>query len=191
MNVVHRIPLAFHTPKADDAILYAGSAAHDLLIQATLDFRVLRMGSVHRLPLGDRSVLIAAPLIERDDGAYVALLDDPRPEQRADRDLVEEAIAAAGLAARRVSPDEIAREPLATTARVVWRQRHVAVEPGMRIGLLAAFAYEPTMTLHQLCSRVPGPRDPVFAVMALACEAQLHLDLSKGFDRETLVRGPR
>lgn len=193
MNVATtRVPFAFHTPKSHDPIPYAGSSAADHLIQASLDRHVVSIRLVDRLAHGGRTVRVAAPLIGRDDGeSFVALLAGGHPERDPDHGAVRAAIAAAGLVARAVAPEEVAIEPLATTARVIWRQRHVGVDPGMRLGLLAAFATEASMTVHELCSRVPGPRDPVFAVMALACEARLHLDLSEGFDLSTTVWGPR
>lgn len=192
MNVIpQRVPLFFSSPKATDPIRYVGPSAHDLLVQATFDFRIRGIGYVDVLPLDCRPVRVAAPVMEREEGMSVVLLNGMHPDRDAEEGLVAEAIAAAGLGIERVSPAELGREPLATTARVVWRQRHVSVDPAMRLALAAAFDDEATLTVGELCSRVSGPRDPVFAIMALACETLLHLDLSRGFDRETTVRGPR
>lgn len=192
MNVIsRRMPLFFNSPKAAGPIGFIGSLAQDLLIQATFDFRIRHIDFIDVLPLHGRLVSIAAPSFERDGGMVVALLDGMHPDREPDEALVGEAIEAAGLVAERVSQADIRREPLATTARVIWRQRHVGVDPAMRLALAAAFDDQAMMTVGELCSRVTGPRDPVFAVMALACEAFLHLDLSRGFDRGTTVRGPR
>lgn len=192
MNVVHRrIPVVFHSPKASGPILHAGPTSQDLLIQASLDYEVVSITYVHSLPFAGRAVRIAAPRFDTDGGAYVALVNGGHPDREPDDVLVRAAIAAAGLEARSIAPDDVSCEPLATTARVIWRQRHLAVDPGMRLGLRAAFAFETSMTVHELCERVPGPRDPCFAIMSLACAGELHLDLSQGFDRNTVVRGPR
>lgn len=195
MNVVVRrpgvAPGSFFTLKATEPIQIAGPLSHDHLVQASLDPTVERITYVGRLPLLNDEVRIEAPVLDRSDGSFVQLLEEHHPERDRDRDRIAAAISSANLGAEVVSSDDIGREPRASTARVVWRQRHTTIGLTMRLALSYAFADDATLTVDELCRRVPGPRDPILQIMALACHGLLRIDLSNGFDGDTIVRGPR
>lgn len=193
MNVIHRSPPPdrFFTTRLESPIPVRGPLSAELLIQASLDPRVRAIGFIETLALGSREVRIGAPVVQRDEGEFVLLLAGGNPEREPDAVLVEKAIDAHAMSAEWLGVDDVAREPLATTARVIWRQRFVHVDLSMRLALSGVFENQASMTLDELCSRVQGTRDPVFAVMALLCEGGLRADLSQGFDRTTKIWGPR
>jgi hypothetical protein len=182
-------PYPFLSPIARNTLYYRSPLEHDLLIQSALDPSVRRLDWVSALMFRGREVRVAAPVVELSDGDHVMLLDQPSID-RDDDDLVAQALFANSVRFDRVLAGQIMREPLASTARVIWRQRDLRVDLGMRLALSGVFAEEAALTVDELCSRVPGPADPVLAVMALACAGLLRLDLSGGFNRNTIVRGP-
>jgi hypothetical protein len=195
MNSIHRNGRAqpgFFTFKSTRPVPVRGPLSEDLLVQASLDPSVERIGYCAALTIEGRAVPIEAPIFHREDGAcVVAVLDEPNPDRDPDADRVAAAIAAHSMRLRAVTPADVMREPLATTARVIWRQRHTPVDLAMRLAFSHAMADVPSLTVDELCRAVPGPRNPVPQLMTLACAGLLRIDLAHGFNGNTPVRGPR
>ncbi len=193
MNYVHRRDARpfFFTLKAADAIAFAGPLSEALLIQASLDPTVERISYCSTLPLDGYDVHAEAPILHRPDSDTLTLVDEITPGRDPDPGRIAAAAEANSLAFASISASEVRREPLATTTRVIWRQRFVPVDLSMRLALSQAFAEDGWMTLDELCRRVPGPQNPVFQIMALCCAGLLRIDFSEGFSGDTIVRGPR
>lgn len=59
----------------------------------------------------------------------------------------------------------------------------------MRMAFARALEEAGLLSLHELCSSVTGPIDPVGGVCALACRGELEIDLTDGLTPTTIVGG--
>jgi hypothetical protein len=103
-------------------------------------------------------------------------------------DAFDRELCARGLAPYTLTGADILNEPRFSTARAIWTYRRFSVSPDMRHRLLAALADDGPMSLHHLCTSVPGPLDPFASVLSLACRNEIEIDLSATLGPSTIVR---
>ncbi len=159
----------FIASKAQGVPLPASGLARDLLIQQSLDPRTQSIGIV-RLTSDD--ITLDAFSVERPDGFY--LLDFSPSGSPQDSGFLRLANSL-GHQVLCVSQTEITEEPRFTTARTIWSHRFNTIPAAMRLAILRCLDDQATLTLHDVCSAVPGPSDPVSVVMAMLCTADLEL----------------
>lgn len=169
----------FVSAKTVTAIPVVSGLLHDSLVAATLDPAVRKIGLVppalgRQAPVGRRAIVI-----ERDDGSFVL---DVRPERPSEgigetADHVAAAARLLGLPLLTVSEADIRREPRFTNSRLVWDYRTQPVPIGLRLQVLQLLADEGPMPLRRLLPAIRTSADPVAAVLALACQDIVDLDL--------------
>lgn len=162
---------------------------HDLLIQLTPDPEVWSIEFLDRVEVGNEFLRVGAIVI--DTATHRFLLDfEPIQIVRSTDEyrLFQRAVAGLGLFAVEVTGSQILKEPRFSTSRAVWSHRRIAVPAAMRLVLVGALAEDGPLTLHELCSRVPGPMDPVGAICSLACAGAFEFDLAEGLLPTTVVR---
>jgi hypothetical protein len=75
---------------------------------------------------------------------------------------------------------------------MVWACRKTLVSPGNRVRILHALSKScDGLSLIDLGNVVRGPEDPIDAILALACEGHLTIDVSQPVTPETVVRRMR
>lgn len=180
----------FVSSKCSTGIPHAGGLVHDLLVQLTLDPAVLAIAHVGTVTVGASTVTVDAIMVERVDGRFVLDPEASRPlRSLAEQDRFESAMAKLCWPVRPVESVSIMREPLFSNCRAAWAYRRVVVPFSMRIALLHAFDEEgPALTLERLCTLVSGPIDPIGAVLSLACDNSLEVDLSQPFGPSSVLR---
>lgn len=164
----------------------------DSLVQATLDPTIR---SIQYLP----NILAAPPMkvdaiaIERDDGRYYLDVVEARPRSSiSQRLIVAQALLDLGLRPLVRTESDILREPRCSNARAVWDYAGRPVHVGLRLQVLGALADEGSMTLGDILKRIHSDRDPVPAIMAMACAGLIEIDLNGGLiGPSTLVRQSR
>lgn len=174
---------AFKSAKALRPVWYSGALLEHHLIQLTLDVATEAIDQIEVKGAAAASRLYVVAW--REGGGFVQQLG--LPATVADSLAVREAAASRGLSIETIDPREIMAEPRCSAARAVWALRDRNVDAGMRMAMVSALDKGP-MSLDELCTRVPGPADPVAAIASLACAGTVHLDLSESFGPHTTVR---
>jgi hypothetical protein len=165
-------------------------ARRDALVQASLDPQVCAIAYVASTCLASGRVELDAVVVERADGR---LLLDVVPARRI-RDVGEERLAQIALAELGLKPivltaEDIRQEPRYANARLVWSYRDTPVSVGLRMRILQTLLDDGPMPLGELLKSIRSERDPVPAVMSLACADLLYLDLvSQPLRPATIVR---
>lgn len=179
---------AFYSHKCSRPIPHCDGLVKDLLVQLTLNSRVLRIGYLGMVSIEGRSIEVGAITIDRIDGQFVVDLEFCRRLRTPDEDdLVRGAIKDLGYRTLTITGADIQREPRFGSARAIWSYRRFTVGLPMRVALARALT-EGSMSLHELCSTVTGPQDPITAILALVCAGDLDIDLTEWADGETIVR---
>jgi hypothetical protein len=123
-------------------------------------------------------VEVNAIVLQRDDGRVhldvvaartVRSLDDEGSRQIALREF--------GVAVLVVTSDDLGAQPRADNTRLVWSYRGRRVHIGLRIRILQTLRDDGPMKLARLLESVRSNGDPSEAVVALACDDLLELDL--------------
>lgn len=96
---------------------------------------------------------------------------------------------ASGLTMEEIDPADIMREPRFSATRAVWVYRNVTVTLPTRLAVANAFDAEgPDIPIGHLCDLIDGPADAFGAVLALACNDLVEIDLKVPFDGSSIVR---
>lgn len=172
---------SFKSAKTSGPIPARHSLVQQALIIATLDPHVQAIEHIAATKVRGMSVAIDAIVIA--DCAGRRLLDIPGTKPLLDLD--EEALgllatAELGLARLTMTRADIAREPRAANCGLVWACRHMRVTASDRVRLLASLDEETSMTLLRAGSEIRHATDPIGAVLALACQDLLEVDLQTG-----------
>ncbi|MGP9820038.1 hypothetical protein ACTZWW_08485 [Salinarimonas sp. NSM] len=101
---------------------------------------------------------------------------------------IADAAAAAGHGYRLETAATLRAEPRFTTMRLIASCRRVRVGAGDRVRILAALDEAGTLPLIEAASAARGAVDGVAAVLALACEGLVAVDLDAPLGPETPVR---
>jgi hypothetical protein len=169
----------FVSAKTANAIPARHPALQDALIQASLDPQVRSIDHVALTSPTSAQVELDVVVIQRDEDRFLL---DVVPARRM-RDVVDEglgqiALTDLGLKQIILTTEEIRREPRYTNALLVWSYREIHVPVGLRVRILQMLLDEGPMQLGELLKSIRSDRDPVPAVMALACADLLSLDLA-------------
>lgn len=179
----------FVSAKTSRPIPHAGGIVGDALLQATLDPDILEIGFVATAGTATLPMeLDVVTLLTRKGWRYLDI-EAARPLRSLSKtEAFEGALRELGIAPYTRTGADILKEPRFSTARAVWTYRHCSVSPDMRVRLLAALAEDGPMSLHHLCTLVPGPLDPFAAVLSLACSNELEIELTEPLGPTTIVR---
>jgi len=178
----------FRSNKCTQAIPHHDGLIKDLLIQLTLDPRVVRIGYLETAVAEGRRVGVHAITVDRVDGRFVIDVESCRPPRSLEQDaLFHHAIAELGFRIMTLTGEDIMSEPKFSTARSIWANRRVHVGSQMCMALAQALEDGP-ITLGELCTMVSGPQEPVAAVMSLVCACYLEIDPAEWSGRATIVR---
>jgi len=159
------------------------------LLQATLDPDILEISFLGTAGTAALPIeLDVVTFLTRNGWRYLDI-EAVRPLRSLSKtEAFERALRELGIARYTRTGADILKEPQFSTARAVWTYRRCSVSPDMRVRLLAALAEDGPMSLHHLCTSVPGPLDPFAAVLSLACSNELEIELSEPLGPTTIVR---
>jgi hypothetical protein len=188
----HALPRTdlFLSAKTSTSIPAANRVVRDALIQATLDPQVRSLDFVQTATVEATQVALKAIVVVRDDGRYYLDVIEARPV----RDLEAEGLALIALRRLDLKPltltgAEIRKEPRFANAKSVWQYRMHPVGIVMRLKILTVLQEDGPLRLGCLLKRIHAVRDPVPAVMALACSDLIELDLvSQPLGPSTIAR---
>ncbi|QDP26165.1 hypothetical protein [Bradyrhizobium cosmicum] len=171
----------FVSVKCDGSIPMRHPLVRDALLQAALNPAVR---SIEYLP-----AIPPAPSTW-DDCRYFLDIVEARPRRSiAQRLMIAQALLDLGLRPLVRTESDVMREPRCTNARTVFENAGRPVDVGLRLQILGALTEDGAMPLGELLSRLRGHRDPASAVMSLACNDLIELDLdSTPLGPRTLTR---
>ncbi|UGV26992.1 hypothetical protein E0H22_15625 [Rhodopseudomonas boonkerdii] len=160
----------------------------DALILLSLDPDVLDIGHMNSVEVDGHRHWIDAITVTRQGGGVrlfgLANRNDDPPLKRI--------ASLCGMDIEIVEVGQVTAEPRLASAREIWSQRHIQMPCSMRRAIARALFDDGPLTLHQLCSYVPGPREPESAVMSMLCSGEIELaralQPSDTFGGATLIR---
>ena len=151
----------------------------DALVQAALDPAIRLIEYLPAVQTAPAAMKVDAITVERNDGRYYLDIVEARPRQSiAQRLMVAQALLDLGFRALVRTESDIMREPRCTNARSVWVYAGRPIEMGLRLQVLGALTDDGALPLADLLNRIRSNRDPVAAVMTLACADLVELDLA-------------
>jgi hypothetical protein len=154
-------------------------ALRSALVLASLDPSVRSIVHVARANVGSDPVDVDAVVLARDDGRFVLdVVPARRPLKFDEAALRGIALRSLGLASLTVTSEDLAIEPRRSNVDLVWSHRGRSVALDLRLGIIQVLLDDGPLSLGQLLQRVRADREPAAAVMALACDDLLELDLT-------------
>jgi hypothetical protein len=165
-------------------------ALRTALVHASLDPAVRSISRIATGYVGRDPMEVDAVVLHRDDGRFLLDVVPARTPLKFD-ELVLRGIALRnlGLATLTVTSADLSAEPLRSNADLAWSHRGRPVPVDLRLGILEILLDDGPLSLGQLLQRVLADREPAAAVMALACDNLVELDLKSGpVGPATLVR---
>jgi hypothetical protein len=168
----------FNSAKTPAPVRFDGAIVHKALVHLTLDPAVRAIDVITSVDVLGANVPLDAIVVHRADGRH--LLDIV--EARKIRDLDDEAlvllaIEKLGLKTLTLDAAEIRRQPYATNCRLVWNCRNVNVQASDRVRILNALTEDGPMALGRLASEARWTTDAVGAVLSLACQDLVEVEL--------------
>lgn len=149
------------------------------LTQATLDPAVRSIEYIATVPGLPPAWNAEAIAIERDGIRYHLDIVEARPRRSiAERLLAAQSLLDLGLRPLVRTESDVLREPRCTNCRTVFEYSGRPVKLELRMQILGVLAEESTLPLGELLGRLRSNRDPATAVMSLACEGIIELDLT-------------
>src|ERR1700684_2602339 len=168
----------FISAKTCTAIPTRCAHLRDALIQASLDPVVRSIEFIAAARVGATSIDLNAIVLERDDGRYLLDVVPARPLRDVEYDgLALIALEELGLPSIVLTAADIQREPRFANARLAWSHRSLTVGISLRMHILQVLSDDGPMMLGNLLDAVRSDRDPIPAIMALACANMIELDL--------------
>jgi hypothetical protein len=164
-------------------------ALREALVRASLDPAVRSITHVQAAHVEAAPLDVDFVVVERPDGRFRL---DVVPARRVHDGIEDSAFQIAmirlDLAPIVVTAEDLRAEPGRSNRDLVWSHRGRAVSVDQRLQILRLLADDGPMALDALLASVTG-RDPAAAVMALACDDLLELDLESGpIGPSTVVR---
>ncbi|MGA2999557.1 hypothetical protein [Bradyrhizobium sp.] len=140
--------------------------------------------------VGATSIDLNAIVLERDDGRYLLDVVPARPLRDVEYDgLALIALEELGLPSIVLTAADIQKEPRFANSRLAWSYRLHPVGISMRMHILQVLSDDGPMMLGNLLDAVRSDRDPIPAIMALACANLIELDLvSQALGPATIAR---
>ncbi len=171
--------------RAGDRFVEVGRRRRDelraALVQASLDPIVRSISHVAVADVGSAPVEVDAMVVVRDDGRFVLDVVPARQARKFDEEgLRGVALRGLGLASLVVTSDDLAAEPRRSNVDLVWSHRGRAVPIDLRLRILQILADDGPLPLGGLLQAVRSERDPAAAVLSLACDDLVELDLTSG-----------
>jgi hypothetical protein len=159
------------------------------LVQASLDPAVRSISHVATAAVASAQVEIAAIVLSRDDGRFHLDVVEARRVRGIEDERLQIALRDLGLAPLVVTAGDLKAEPRCSNCDLVWSHRGRPVPIDLRLQILRLLVDDGPMPLDRLLRGVVSGRDPAAAVMSLACDDLLELDLESGpLGPSTLVR---
>lgn len=182
-------PDLFVSAKTPRPIPCRHPALRDALVRASLDPAVQSISHVQTAPVASASLNVDVVAIHGDDGPYrLDVVPARRAHDAIEESLFQRAMIALALAPLVVTAEDLSAEPARANRDLVWSHRGRNVSVDLRLQILRLLTDDGPMTLDRLLAGVSG-RDPAAAVMALACDDLLELDLETGpIGPSTVVR---
>ncbi|APG12031.1 hypothetical protein BKD09_27210 [Bradyrhizobium japonicum] len=176
----------FSSVKCGGSVPMRHPLMRDALQQAALDPAIRSIDYLPTIPTVPSTWDVDAIVIERDGCRYYLDIVEARPRRTiAQRLMVAQALLDLGLRPLVRTESDVMREPRCTNARTVFEYASRPVDVGLRLQILGALTDDGAMPLGELLSRLRSHRDPVAAVMSLACNGVVELDL------DSMPLGPR
>jgi hypothetical protein len=168
----------FISAKTCTAIPTRCAHLRDALIQASLDPVVRSIEFIAAARVGATSIDLNAIVLERDDGRYLLDVVPARPLRDVEHDgLALIALEELGLPSIVLTTADIQREPRLANSRLAWSYRLHPVGISMRMHILQVLSDDGPMMFGNLLDAVRSDRDPIPAIMALACANLIEIDL--------------
>ncbi|MDE5465948.1 hypothetical protein [Bradyrhizobium sp. CSS354] len=154
-------------------------ALRTALVQSSLDPAVRAIHHVASAPVGAAPVEVDAVVVARDDGSFVLDVVPARLPRSFDEEILRGiALRGLGVGSLVVTSEHLAAEPRRSNVDFVWSHRGQPVAIGLRLGILQILAEDGPLPLGRLLQSVRSDRDPAAAVLSLACDDQLEIDLA-------------
>jgi hypothetical protein len=180
----------FTSAKTAAPIRFEARVVHKALVQLSLNPTVGALEFIPSAEVSGTHVLLNAIVVCQPDGRR--LLDVV--EARRLRDLDDEALSLLaierlGLEPLTITPAELRRQPYASNCCLVWNCRNLRVHASDRVRILHAVAEDGPMTLGRIASEARWTTDAVGAVLSMACQDLVEIDLeATPLGPETIVR---
>jgi hypothetical protein len=172
-------PDLFVSAKTPTAIRARHPALREALVQASLDPAVRSIGYVASALVASDQVELDAVVVTRDDGLFHLDVVQARRIRDVDEERIFRlALIRLGIASLVVTAEDLRAEPMRANRDLVWSHRGRAVAVDLRLSILQLLADDGPMPLDRLLRSLVCGRDPAAAVMALACDDLLELDLT-------------
>ena len=168
----------FTSAKTAAPVRFDGHIVHKALVQLSLNPTVRALEFIPSAEVSGTHVPLNAIVVSQPDGQR--LLDVV--EARRLRDLDEEALSLLaierlGLEPLTITPAELRRQPYATNCCLVWNCRNLRVHASDRVRILQLLTEDGPMTLGRLASEARWTTDAVGAVLSMACQDLVEIDL--------------
>lgn len=182
-------PDFFVSAKTASPIPARHPALRQALVRASLDPAVHAISYVPTAHVAAASVDLDIIVVERGDERFRLDVVPARRVRSAEAEgAFQIAMIQLGLAPLVVTAEDLRAEPMRSNCDLVWSHRGRAVPIDQRMQILRLLADDGPMALDRLLAGASG-RDPAAAVMALACDDLLELDLESGsLGPATMVR---
>jgi hypothetical protein len=177
----------FSSFKTSHPIFYTARFIRDALVQLTLDPSVTLIEPL-LISLDDLPEAVRSGIIVQRDGVRIAVgfVDTYLDIQEAPQHQFD------GLPTVFIAREQVLAEPRCSIARMIWACRKTLVSPGNRVRILHSLSQScDGLSLVDLGNVVSGPEDPIDAILALACEGHIAVNISAAVTPETIVRRMR
>jgi hypothetical protein len=166
-------------PKSGNAAIPIRHAlVKNALILSSLDERVYAIEHMPTARSEGVSMDVDAIVLTRSDGQRYLDVVEARPNRSIARNLiVASALLDLGIRPLTMDANEIMAEPRWTNASTIWAHANHTVPLGMRLQILGTLTEEGTLPLGDLLRRLRSTSDPASAVMAMACQDSIEIDL--------------
>ena len=164
-------------------------ALRQALVRASLDPAVRSITFVQAAHAEAAPLDVEVVVVHRNDGPYrLDVVPARGVRDEAGASAFQSAMTRLDLAPILVTAEDLRAEPGRSNRDLVWSYRGRAVSVDQRLQILRLLADDGPMALDRLLASVTG-RDPAAAVMSLACDDLLELDLESGpIGPSTMVR---
>jgi hypothetical protein len=182
-------PDFFVSAKTAMPIAARHQALREALVRASLDPAVRSIAHLQAAHAAAAPLDVDIVVVERADGRFrLDVVPARRVRDAIEQGLFQSAMIRLDLAPIVVTAEDLRAEPGRSNRDLVWSHRGRAVSVDQRLQILRLLADDGPMALDALLASVTG-RDPAAAVMALACDDLLELDLESGpIGPSTVVR---
>jgi hypothetical protein len=173
-------PDFFVSAKTATPIPARHQALREALVRASLDPAVRSISYLAAAHVASAPVELDAVTLIRDDGRFYLDVVPARRVRAVDENLFRIAMRERGLDPLVVTSDDLEAEPRRSNADLVWSYNGRFVPLDLRLGILQVLMDDGPLPLGRLLQRIRSDREPVAAIMSLACSDLLKIDLTSG-----------